>query len=114
MEQDQQFLEYVVKSLVDNPDDVKINRTVDEMGVLLTLSVNKDDMGKVIGRSGATAKAIRTVLRVVGMKHDARVNLKIEEPEGSERGMGGGSDRPSEPYVRDTTVDDVINDLKNQ
>ncbi len=124
MEQDQQFLEYVVKALVDNPADVKINRTVDEMGVLLTLSVNKDDMGKVIGRSGQTAKAIRTVLRVVGMKNDARVNLKIEEPEGSERpsrdsGMGGErQDRqdepaaPSEPYVRDTTVDDVINDLK--
>src|SRR5882672_8354698 len=101
MERDQQFLEYVVKALVDNPNDVKINRTVDEMGVLLTLSVHKDDMGKVIGRSGATAKAIRTILRVVGMKNDARVNLKIEEPEGSERGMGGG-DRPSEPYVRDT------------
>ena len=111
MERDQQFLEYVVKALVDNPDDVKINRTVDEMGVLLTLSVNKDDMGKVIGRSGQTAKAIRTVLRVVGMKNDARVNLKIEEPEGSERGMGA-AEAPSEPYQRDTTVDDVINDLK--
>jgi len=119
MERDQQFLEYVVKALVDNPDDVKINRTVDEMGVLLTLSVNKDDMGKVIGRSGATAKAIRTVLRVVGMKNDARVNLKIEEPEGSERGMastesGEKSSAPSEPYVRDTTVDDVIKDLKGE
>lgn len=108
MERDQQFLEYVIKSLVDNPDDVKINRTIDEMGVLLTLSVNKDDMGKVIGRSGATAKAIRTVLRVVGMKNDARVNLKIEEPEGSERAEGR-----SMPYGKDTTVDDVINDLKS-
>ncbi|MCR4325309.1 MAG: KH domain-containing protein [Patescibacteria group bacterium] len=116
MEQDQQFLEHVVKSLVDNPEDVKINRTVDEMGVLLTLSVNKDDMGKVIGRSGATAKAIRTILRVVGMKNDARVNLKIEEPEGSERGQGGSlsEETPSEPYVRDTTVDDVIKDLKSE
>src|SRR3954462_8354045 len=113
MERDQQFLEYVVKALVDNPNDVKINRTVDEMGVLLTLSVHKDDMGKVIGRSGATAKAIRTVLRVVGMKNDARVNLKIEEPEGSERAM---SQTPSAsgPYVRDTTVDDVISDLKGE
>src|SRR3954469_17903185 len=109
MERDQQFLEYVVKALIDNPDDVKINRTVDEMGVLLTLSVHKDDMGKVIGRSGATAKAIRTVLRVVGMKNDARVNLKIEEPEGSERAAAQSS---SAPYVRDTTVDDVISDLK--
>ena len=110
MERDQQFLEYVVKALVDNPDDVKITRTVDEMGVLLTLSVNKDDMGKVIGRSGQTAKAIRTVLRVVGMKNDARVNLKIEEPEGSERRTPGAAE---EPYQRDTTVDDVINDLKS-
>ncbi|MEK7133740.1 MAG: KH domain-containing protein [Patescibacteria group bacterium] len=123
MERDQEFLEYVVKALVDNPNDVKINRTVDEMGVLLTLSVHKDDMGKVIGRSGATAKAIRTVLRVVGMKNDARVNLKIEEPEGSERNTGGSSEgrsmgseseKPSEPYVRDTTVDDVIKDLKGE
>lgn len=104
MEQDQQFLEYVVKSLVDNPQDVKINRTIDEMGVLLTLTVNKDDMGKIIGRSGATAKAIRTILRVVGMKNDARVNLKIEEPEGSER----MSERPA----MDRSVDDVINELK--
>jgi len=104
MEQDQQFLEYVVKALVDNPNDVKINRTVDEMGVLLTLSVNKDDMGKVIGRSGQTAKAIRTVLRIVGMKNDARVNLKIEEPEGSERGS----------HTPDRSVEDVIADLKSE
>ena len=83
METDQAFLEYVVKGLVDNPDDVKINRTVDEMGVLLSLEVHPDDMGKIIGRSGATAKAIRTLLRVVGMKSEARVNLKIVEPEGS-------------------------------
>lgn len=85
MEKDQEFIEYVVKALVDFPEEVKVVRTIDEMGVLLTLRVHKDDMGKVIGRSGATAKAIRTVLRVVGMKNDARVNLKIEEPEGSER-----------------------------
>jgi uncharacterized protein len=91
MEQDQQFLEFVVKALVDFPDAVKIKRTVDEMGVLLTLTVHQDDMGKIIGRSGATAKAIRTVLRVVGMKNDARVNLKIEEPEGSDRGYRGGN-----------------------
>ena len=82
---DNQFLEFVVKALVDNPNDVKIKRTVDEMGVLLTLDVNVADMGKVIGRSGNTAKAIRTLLRVVGMKHNARVNLKISEPEGGLR-----------------------------
>jgi len=109
MEQDEQFLEYVVKALADHPEDVKIRRAVDEMGVLLTMSVHKDDMGKVIGRSGATAKAIRTILRVVGMKNDARVNLKIEEPEGSER----AADRDV-AYERDTTVDDVIKELKSE
>jgi predicted RNA-binding protein YlqC (UPF0109 family) len=119
MEQDQQFLEYVVKELVEHPADVKIRRTVDEMGVLLTLSVNKDDMGKVIGRSGATAKAIRTILRVVGMKHDARVNLKIEEPEGSEDDMGTegsmSSIPPREPRVRtERSIDDVLNELKSE
>jgi predicted RNA-binding protein YlqC (UPF0109 family) len=82
MEADAQFLDYVVKGLVDNPADVKIKRTVDEMGVLLTLDVNAADMGKVIGRMGNTAKAIRTLLRVVGMKNNSRVNLKISEPEG--------------------------------
>lgn len=113
MEKDQQFLEYVVKALVDNPDDVKINRTVDEMGVLLSLSVHPDDMGKVIGRSGQTAKAIRTVLRIVGMKNEARVNLKIEEPEGSERGNLGDIP-PREPRVQEKSrsLDDVIDGLK--
>ena len=82
MERDVQFLEMVVKALVDYPDDVKLTRTVDEMGVLITLDVNPADMGKIIGRQGNTAKAIRTVLRVVGMKNNARVNLKISEPEG--------------------------------
>lgn len=82
MNEDQQFLETVVKTLVDHPESVHINRTVDEMGVLLTLDVHAEDMGKIIGRSGNTAKAIRTLLRVVGMKNEARVNLKINEPEG--------------------------------
>lgn len=82
---DKNFLEFVVKSLVDNPDDVKVDRKVDEMGVLLTLKVNPANMGQVIGRSGNTAKALRTLLRVVGMKHNARVTLKIEEPEGGMR-----------------------------
>ena len=83
------------------------------MGVLLTLCVHKDDMGKIIGRSGATAKAIRTILRVVGMKNDARVNLKIEEPEGSERPAPGNT-APAQPYERDRLVDDVIADLKGE
>ncbi len=81
-EKDIQFLDFVVKALVEKPESVKINRTVDEMGVLLTLEVGAEDMGKVIGRQGNTAKAIRTLLRVVGMKNNSRVNLKINEPEG--------------------------------
>ncbi|MDE2212946.1 MAG: KH domain-containing protein [Patescibacteria group bacterium] len=85
VEKDQEFLEFVIKGLVDHPNEVKINRTVDEMGVLLTLDLNAEDMGKVIGRSGNTAKAIRTLLRVVGMKNNARVNLKINEPAGGMR-----------------------------
>jgi hypothetical protein len=80
---DQEFLTYLVKSLVDHPDDVKVERKVDEMGVLLTLRVNQADMGQVVGRQGSTAKAIRSLLRIVGIKNNARVNLKIEEPEGS-------------------------------
>jgi len=84
-ELDQEFLEYVVKGLVDDPSKVNVERKVDEMGVLLTLDVGAEDMGKIIGRSGNTAKAIRTLLRVVGMKNNARVNLKINEPEGGSR-----------------------------
>ena len=81
-EKDQEFLEYLVKELVDNPKDVKVERKVDEMGVLLSLTVNPADMGQIIGREGSTAKAIRNLVRIVGLKNHARVNLKIEEPEG--------------------------------
>lgn len=102
MEKDKEFLEYVVKALVDYPDDVKIDRKVDEMGVLITLTVNKDDMSKIIGRMGNTAKAIRTLLRIIGMKNNARVNLKINEPEGSERPQFNGS----------SSVDQAMEDLK--
>lgn len=114
--EDQQFLETVVKSLVDHPEAVKIHRTVDEMGVLLTLDVHAEDMGKIIGRSGNTAKAIRTLLRVVGMKHDARVNLKINEPEGGkgpssqrfdDADAGADATEPSEPKSLDQAIDDL-------
>jgi len=79
---DQDFLEYIVKALVDHKEDVKIDRKVDEMGVLLSLKVNPEDMGQIIGRGGATARALRSLVRIVGLKNHARVNLKIEEPEG--------------------------------
>lgn len=86
MQKDQEFVEFVVKALVDHPEEVRSERTVDEMGVLISLHLNPEDMGKVIGRDGQTAKAVRTLLRVVGAKSRARVNLKIVEPEGSQRG----------------------------
>jgi len=79
---DQEFIENVVKALVNNPDDVKTTREVDEMGVLVTLKVNPEDMGIIIGRGGQNARAIRTLVRVVGAKNNAHVNLRIEEPEG--------------------------------
>lgn len=85
MEQDQEFVEYVVKSIVGHPDDVETERTIDERGVLITLKVNPEDMGYVIGRQGQTARSIRTLLKIVGAKSNARVNLKIYEPEGSTR-----------------------------
>jgi predicted RNA-binding protein YlqC (UPF0109 family) len=115
MSDDKAFLEYIVKALVDNPNDVKIDRTVDEMGVLITMTVNSSDMGKIIGRQGNTAKAIRTLLRVIGMKNNARVNLKINEPE------GGRVDAPVVADVEQPTmtaseasksVDSALEDLK--
>lgn len=84
---DQQFLEFLVKSIVDNPDQVVVERKVDELGVLLTLRVSPLDMGQIVGKRGATAQAIRSLLRIVGIKNNARVNLKIVEPEGSTRGI---------------------------
>lgn len=119
---DKVFLEYVVKALVDNPNDVVIDRTVDEMGVLISLTVNPADMGKIIGRMGNTAKAIRTLLRIIGMKNNARVNLKINEPEGGTGGMKSGGGETSQTYTRPDrpmsstptmkTVDEAMEDLK--
>ena len=97
--EDQAFLEYTVRALVDNTDAVVVTRSVDEMGVLLTLTVSPDDMGKIIGRDGNIAKALRTLLRVVGMKHNARVNLKINEPAGGRRDQG------------DKSLDEVLGDV---
>ena len=104
---DQKFIEFLVTAIVDHPDDVKVERKVDEMGVLLLLKVNPQDMGQIIGRDGYTAKAIRALLRIVGIKNNARVNLKIEEPEGSAR--------TEDNVVSATTsaVDKVIEDIKD-
>lgn len=99
MEPDQAFLEYATKALVDRPDAVETTRTIDQMGVLLTLTVHKDDMGKIIGKSGKTAEALRILLRVIGMKGNARVNLKINEPSGGQKDTGS------------KTVDQVVKEL---
>ncbi|MBI4426056.1 MAG: KH domain-containing protein [Candidatus Kerfeldbacteria bacterium] len=117
-QEDQVFVEYVVKALVDRPDDVKSERTVDEMGVLITLKVNPQDLGQVIGRQGQTAKSLRTLLRVVGAKNHARVNLKIYEPEGYRKGprreSAGGGDQAG-PAPAPAATDDImspVDDLK--
>jgi len=99
---DQEFVEYVVKAFVDYPNDVKSDRKIDEMGVLISLDVNAEDMGMIIGREGATAKALRTLLRVIGARNNARVNLKINEPEESERRVA--------PKER-KTIDEVVGDI---
>lgn len=85
MNEDSQVLETIVKAIVEVPEEVKVDRRLDDMGILLTLTVNPKDMGKIIGREGNTAKAIRTIIKVVGMKNNARVNVKINEPAGSQR-----------------------------
>lgn len=100
---DQKFVEFLVRAIVDHPDDVKVDRKVDEMGVLLLLKVNPQDMGQIIGRDGNTAKAIRALLRIVGIKNNARVNLKIEEPEGSAKREDNAT----------STVNKVIEDIKD-
>lgn len=134
-ERDQQFIEYVVKMLVDKPEAVKVERKIDEMGVLITLDVHPDDMGMVIGREGMTAKALRTLLRVIGARNNARVNLKINEPEGSERprrerperverqespaaepeaeaaAPGEKFDHYEQPAAEKRSLDDVMNDI---
>ena len=103
---DQEFLEFTIKSMVDHPEDVSVTRSVDEMGVLLTLKVNPEDMGQIIGRQGSTAKAIRTLLRVIGAKHNARINFKIEEPE------GGRVQSSPAAGAAGKDVDQVVDELK--
>lgn len=106
---DQQLLEFIVKSIASNPDAVKVERKVDEMGVLLTLKVDSNDMAQIIGREGSMAKALRTILKVAGAKNKARVNLKIEEPEGSTR---VNREEASPSKEADKAADDIVEDLK--
>ena len=108
MEADQKFVEDVVKAIVNNPNDVKTNRTIDERGVLITLDVNPADMGYVIGRQGQTARSIRTLLKIVGAKNNARVNLKINEPVGGR----GPNPRPAMGAPMNQPIDtSAVDDL---
>ena len=103
---DQDFLEMVVKSIVSQPDKVSVDRAVDEMGVLLTLKLDPSDMGYVIGRRGQTAQAIRTLLKIIAAKNNARVNLKIYEPEGQNRG-GNNRKQDAMADVDTSSVEDL-------
>lgn len=106
--QDQEFLELMAKTIVSNPDKVSVERTVDEMGVLLTLKIDQSDMGYIIGRRGQTAQALRTLLKIVGAKNNARVNLKIFEPEGSQRPVRtADTDTDKAPVIDTSSVDDL-------
>jgi len=113
VEQDKDFLEMVVKSIVNNPNDVVVDRTIDERGVLLTLKTNPADMGYVIGRKGQTAQSIRTLLKIIGAKNNSRVNLKIFDPEGGNH-RSERSERSSEPRRenRDEIDTSALDDLK--
>ena len=104
---DKEFLETMVKFIVSHPEDVQVDRSVDEMGVLLTLKINPEDMGYVIGRRGQTAQAIRTLLKIVGARNNARVNLKIYEPEGGNKSRGSRDSAPMTEEIDTTAVDDL-------
>jgi len=107
---DQQFIEYIVKSLVGHPDDVSVERLIDEKGVLLSLTVNPEDLGRVIGKRGVTAQSLRTLLRALGTKNDARYNLKIINNDDQRENYTISSDAPVSETVDNTTDEPVDND----
>lgn len=105
---DQQFVEYIVKTLVNNPDKVTIDRTIDEKGVLLSLEVDPEDVGRIIGRRGATAQSIRTLLRALGTKNDARYNLKIVNNDDFE----SAEKKAEAPEAADDDAEEVVEDIR--
>jgi predicted RNA-binding protein YlqC (UPF0109 family) len=107
---DQQFVEYIVKSLVGHPDDVVVERLIDEKGVLLTLTVNPEDLGRVIGKRGVTAQSLRTLLRALGTKNDARYNLKIVNNDDERENYTITSDSTSDEPVKNLTDEVVDNE----
>lgn len=116
---DQQFVEFIVKSLVSHPDDVVINRIIDEKGVLLSLTVHPDDLGRVIGKRGATAQSLRSLLRALGTKNDARYNLKIvdvDRPQGDQDDAPADDSSSNDSYSDDSssTADDSVDDSTDQ
>jgi predicted RNA-binding protein YlqC (UPF0109 family) len=117
---DQQFVEFIVKSLVGNPDAVQVTRSVDEKGVLLELTVDQEDLGRVIGKRGATAQSLRTLLRALGTKNDARYNLKIVDlgdPNGDNRRSANSErevDQPERQDVSTETESDVVSKTRKE
>lgn len=107
---DQQFVEYIVKSLVGHPDDVVVERIIDEKGVLLTLTVHPDDLGRVIGKRGVTAQSLRTLLRALGTKNDARYNLKIVNNDEERENYSAPLDSSSDEPVKNSTDEPVDNE----
>lgn len=113
LQEDQEFVETVVKALVNNPGKVKTSRTVDEMGVLIVINVDPSDMGILIGRGGQTARALRTLTRVVGAKNNARVNLRIAEPEGSSSEKSTKkTDKPEAPVKEAKDPEESVKELE--
>src|SRR5215211_7562551 len=106
---DQQFVEFIVKSLVSKPDAVVVERRIDEKGVLLELSVDPEDLGRVIGKRGATAQSLRTLLRALGTKNDARYNLKIVDT-----GDGSGHTRPTPADDSAPATSQTADDIRDE
>ena len=111
---DQQFVEFIVKSLVSNPDAVEVTRTIDEKGVLLELTVAPEDLGRVIGKRGSTAQSIRSLLRALGTKNDARYNLKIVDPTGGVRPASDDATDSDTPETTQTTHSNVVSKTRQE
>jgi uncharacterized protein len=111
---DQQFIEYIVKSVVGHPDDVVVERIIDEKGVLLTLTVNPEDLGRVIGKRGVTAQSLRTLLRALGTKNDARYNLKIVNNDGQTGATYSSDDASDDSEVAvETSTDEPVDNTSD-
>lgn len=111
---DQQFVEYIVKSLVGNPDSVQVERRIDEKGVLLELTVDPDDLGRVIGKRGATAQSLRTLLRALGTKNDARYNLKIVDNGVAPTGTADDGTASNDDQAAPADEDDVLSKTRKE